>query len=335
MYCIYRCFNTQNYIYPFQNPSLGFILKISQISQISASIVYTQFGDAYKWLKFSRTMIDGKKPENSCSIYLNHSNTIHYDVVQDVCVNDLNQSDDIHSYSKRKEPIAKKTSQSTFHREQTQTKNMITKETAEKRKRKSQHSTITHSKKHKLVDDQVSCDLSNTSQNDDKMANMVNETKKNIHSTIPEIKKPKIKKTQSHFNNQNCSQTKTKSKIQKQKNVFSKLKNVQGNRKTDDKHKKVPMKSNEIDKLALKNMTTFHKSLVFGNIQEATLSLEDCILFPRSNDLHSSEACFPLTSFHSFLSFKVLVQRIQFSRFSNNAAYIMKQCLFLKSSLIA
>ena len=44
---------------------------------------------------------------------------------------------------------------------------------------------------------------------------------------------------------------------------------------------------------------------VFGNIQEATLSLEDCILFPRSNDLHSSEACFPLTTFHSFLSFKV------------------------------
>ena len=28
MYCIYRCFNTQNYIYPFQNLSLDFILKI-------------------------------------------------------------------------------------------------------------------------------------------------------------------------------------------------------------------------------------------------------------------------------------------------------------------
>ena len=29
LYCIYRCFtNTQNYIYPFQNLSLGFILKI-------------------------------------------------------------------------------------------------------------------------------------------------------------------------------------------------------------------------------------------------------------------------------------------------------------------
>ena len=28
MYCIYRCFNTQNSIYPFQNLSLDFILKI-------------------------------------------------------------------------------------------------------------------------------------------------------------------------------------------------------------------------------------------------------------------------------------------------------------------
>ena len=28
LYCIYRCFNTQNYIYPFQNLSLGFILEI-------------------------------------------------------------------------------------------------------------------------------------------------------------------------------------------------------------------------------------------------------------------------------------------------------------------
>ena len=28
LYCIHRCFNTQNYIYPFQNLSLGFILKI-------------------------------------------------------------------------------------------------------------------------------------------------------------------------------------------------------------------------------------------------------------------------------------------------------------------
>ena len=28
LYCIYRCLSAQNYIYPFQNLSLGFILKI-------------------------------------------------------------------------------------------------------------------------------------------------------------------------------------------------------------------------------------------------------------------------------------------------------------------
>ena len=104
---------------------------LSAASLLSTDIfVYTQFGDAYKWLKFSRTMIDGKKPANSCSFYLNHSNTIHYDVVQDVCVIDLNQTDDIYSYSKGKETIAKRPSQSTCHRQQTE--NMITKETAEK-----------------------------------------------------------------------------------------------------------------------------------------------------------------------------------------------------------
>ena len=36
---------------------------------------------------------------------------------------------------------------------------------------------------------------------------------------------------------------------------------MQSNQNTGGKHKKVPMKSNEIDKLALKNMTTFHRSL--------------------------------------------------------------------------
>ena len=54
-------------------------------------IVYTKFGNIYKWQKFSRTMLDGKKPENNCSIYLNHTNRIHYDVVIDVFVNQTNQ----------------------------------------------------------------------------------------------------------------------------------------------------------------------------------------------------------------------------------------------------
>ena len=87
----------------------------SAASLLSTDIfVYTQFGETHKWLKFSRTMIGGKKPANSCSIYLNHSNRIHYDVVQDVCVTDLkhqfsqnSKPDGICNYDKE-ETIAKK-----------------------------------------------------------------------------------------------------------------------------------------------------------------------------------------------------------------------------------
>ena len=97
------------------------IEMFSAASLLSTDIfVYTQFGYTCKWLKFSRIMIDGNKPENGCSIYLNHSNRIHYDVVQDVCVSYLKQSDDIHNHSKKKET---KRSQSTCHREQRQTIN--------------------------------------------------------------------------------------------------------------------------------------------------------------------------------------------------------------------
>ena len=91
----------ENFLLPHINSSLDSYLANSQMARngvwgteieiLSAAsllstdiFVYTQFGDVGKWLKFSRTMIDGKKPENSCSIYLNHSNAIHYDVVQDV-----------------------------------------------------------------------------------------------------------------------------------------------------------------------------------------------------------------------------------------------------------
>ena len=62
------------------------LVLLFYMEAIYLSVLKTLAG---KWLKFSRTMIDGKKPENSCAIYLNHSNTIHYDVVQDVCVTDL------------------------------------------------------------------------------------------------------------------------------------------------------------------------------------------------------------------------------------------------------
>ena len=79
---------------------------LSAASLLSTDVfVYTKFGETYKWQKFSRTMLDGKKPENDCSIYLNHSNGIHYDVVLDVNADDSTESisqtslsDDIHNF---------------------------------------------------------------------------------------------------------------------------------------------------------------------------------------------------------------------------------------------
>ena len=47
---------------------------------------------------------------------------------------------------------------------------------------------------------------------------------------------------------------------------------------------------------------------MFGNIQLATLSLKDCILFPHSNDLHSGEINTQLTTFQSFLSLVLLLR---------------------------
>ena len=54
-------------------------------------------------------MLDGKKPENDCSIYLNHSNGIHYDVVLDVNADDSTESisqtslsDNIHNFEAKK-----------------------------------------------------------------------------------------------------------------------------------------------------------------------------------------------------------------------------------------
>ena len=64
-----------------------------------------------------------------------------------------------------------------------------------------------------------------------------------------------------HANSKNCSQTKNKSKIQKQKIVSSKLKKMQDNQNKSCKNEKFPKTSTMIDKLALKRMTTFHRSL--------------------------------------------------------------------------
>ena len=46
--------------------------------------VYTKLGNTHKWYKFSRTMLDGKLPDNDCSIYIKHTNGVHYDVALDV-----------------------------------------------------------------------------------------------------------------------------------------------------------------------------------------------------------------------------------------------------------
>ena len=83
---------------------------LSAASLLSTDVfVYTKIGDTYKWQQFSRTMLDGKKPENDCSIYLNHSNGIHYDVVLDVNADDSTESnsqtslsDDIHNFEAKK-----------------------------------------------------------------------------------------------------------------------------------------------------------------------------------------------------------------------------------------
>ena len=100
--------NIEKFLMPHMNTSLNCYLDktgmaesgvwgtdieiLSASSLLSTDIfVYTKFGNTYKWQKFSRTMLGGKKPENNCSIYLNHTNTIHYDVVIDVFLNPTNQ----------------------------------------------------------------------------------------------------------------------------------------------------------------------------------------------------------------------------------------------------
>lgn len=72
-------------------------------------------------------------------------------------------------------------------------------------------------------------------------------------------------------------------KFKSKKMFFSKLKNMEGNRNTHGKHKKVPMKSNEIDKLALKNMT-FHRSLDY-TIYQCKICFE---AWPQKTKIHKN-----------------------------------------------
>lgn len=53
----------------------------------------------------------------------------------------------------------------------------------------------------------------------------------------------------------------TKQKFKSKKLVFFQTKKMPGNQNAGGRHKKLPMKSNAIDKLALKNMTKFHRFL--------------------------------------------------------------------------
>ena len=86
---------------------------LSAASLLSTDVfVYTKIGDTYKWQKFLRTMLDGEIPENDCSIYLNHSYGIHYDVVLDDNADDSTESisqtslsDDIHNSEAKKETV--------------------------------------------------------------------------------------------------------------------------------------------------------------------------------------------------------------------------------------
>ena len=57
--------------------------------------VYSQFGNNYKWSKFSRSMLDKLPVSSKIRIYLQNTTGVHYDVVLDVSegISDLNASE--------------------------------------------------------------------------------------------------------------------------------------------------------------------------------------------------------------------------------------------------
>ena len=46
--------------------------------------VYSNVGSNFTWNKFSKSMLDGSPPQNTCSIYIQHTSGVDYDVVLDV-----------------------------------------------------------------------------------------------------------------------------------------------------------------------------------------------------------------------------------------------------------
>ena len=64
------------------------IEKFAAASLLDTDIyVYTKVNSAYKWNKFSKTILDGSLPKNNCAIYINHTNGVRYDIVEDVSLN--------------------------------------------------------------------------------------------------------------------------------------------------------------------------------------------------------------------------------------------------------
>ena len=104
-------------------------------------------------------MLDGKKPENDCSIYLKHSNVLDVlDVNADHLTESISQtslSDDIHNFEAKKETVTKQQSNNTSHSEQKQTESTFTEKDAKPHSSKRQHK-LQHNIKHCQKKTQIS-----------------------------------------------------------------------------------------------------------------------------------------------------------------------------------
>ena len=82
---------------PFQHCSTLFQYRFfAATSLFSVDIyVYSQFGNNYKWSKFSRSMLDRLPVSSKMGIYLQNTTGVHYDVVLDVSegISNLNTSE--------------------------------------------------------------------------------------------------------------------------------------------------------------------------------------------------------------------------------------------------
>ena len=233
------------------------IENLSTASLLTTDVfVYTKFGETYKWQKFSRTMLDGKKPENDCSIYLKHSNGIHYDVVLDVNVDNSTESisqtslsDDIHNFeAKKKSQLNDELTNVEFQRKRkvnTTIPVLHTSKDKNKRSRTKNHFTKKTKKQKQTTQTSLSDDIGNVE------AEKKNTTQWEI-SKCPVSKKEKSKSyvTRKVYKKKTIlpeNKAKKKGGPQK-KNGFTKAEN------------RKPTPQNDLHKLAVKNMMKFHKS---------------------------------------------------------------------------